>query len=49
MPIINAVISWFMKKRIHQIELFLKYPEEVQMELFRKLVEKASETEWGVK
>jgi hypothetical protein len=49
MPIINAVLSWFMKKRIHQIELFLKYPEEVQMELFRKLVEKATDTQWGIK
>lgn len=49
MPIINAVLSWFMKKRIHQIDLFLKYPEDVQMELFRKLVDKASETEWGLK
>ncbi len=47
MPIINSVISWFMKKRIHQIDLFLKYPVEVQMEWFRKLISKASDTEWG--
>jgi hypothetical protein len=49
MPIINAVISWFMKKRIHQIELFMKYPHEVQMDWFRKLMQKASDTEWGKK
>lgn len=49
MPILNAVISWFMKKRIHQIELFLKYPVEVQMELFKRLISKASITEWGEK
>lgn len=49
MPILNAVISWFMKKRIHQIELFLKYPVEVQMELFKRLISKASVTEWGGK
>ncbi len=47
MPIINAVIAWFMKKRIHQIELFLKYPCEVQMEWFKKLIAKAADTEWG--
>lgn len=49
MPIINTVLSWFMKKRIHQIELFLKYPIEVQLELFKKLISKASSTEWGQK
>jgi hypothetical protein len=47
MPIINAVLSWFMKKRIHQIDLFLKYPVEVQTEWFKKLIAKASDTEWG--
>jgi hypothetical protein len=47
MPIINSVISWFMKKRIHQIELFLKYPIEVQNEWFKKLIGRASNTEWG--
>ncbi|MFO7722258.1 MAG: GH3 auxin-responsive promoter family protein [Bacteroidales bacterium] len=36
-----------MKKRIHQIDLFLKYPVEVQMEWFKKLITKASDTEWG--
>ena len=24
--IINTITSWFLKKRIHQIELFKKYP-----------------------
>jgi hypothetical protein len=49
MPIFNAVISWFMKKRMHQIELFVKYPVEVQMEWFKRLIIKANDTEWGKK
>lgn len=36
-----------MKKRIHQIELFMKYPNEVQDELLRRLVSLAGFTEWG--
>ena len=40
-PFINSVTSWFLKKRIHQIELFLKYPNEVQNELLLKLLNSA--------
>ncbi|MFN6038339.1 MAG: GH3 auxin-responsive promoter family protein [Bacteroidota bacterium] len=36
-----------MKKRIHQIELFMKYPFDVQEEWLGKLLNKASETELG--
>lgn len=36
-----------MKKRIHQIELFMKYPYEVQDELFKKLIQTASQTAFG--
>ncbi len=38
-----------MKKRYHQIELFMKYPIEVQKEVFEKLVHRAETTEWGLK
>ena len=38
-----------MTKRMHQIELFMKYPHEVQNEWFRKLIESAKDTEWGKK
>jgi hypothetical protein len=48
MAIVNSVISWFIKKRIHQIELFRKYPHEVQNDLLRKLVNAAEGTEWGL-
>ncbi len=49
MPIFNSLLSWMMKKRIHQIELFIKYPHEVQLEWFKKLTTAAKNTEWGRK
>ena len=47
MAIINSVMTWLMKKRIHQIELFVKYPHDVQAELRTQLVETAKNTEFG--
>jgi hypothetical protein len=46
MPItlINTVASWLLKKRLHQIELFIKYPAEVQQELLLGLVDYAKDT-----
>ena len=38
-----------MKKRIHQIELFKKYPHEVQDEQLKKLLLTARTTEFGKK
>nr|NQU89888.1 GH3 auxin-responsive promoter family protein [Bacteroidota bacterium] len=49
MPIFNSFLSWLMKKRIHQIELFIKYPHDVQLEWFKKLIVSAKDTEWGRK
>jgi len=48
-PIVNSIISWFLKKRKHQMELFLKYPVDVQKELLFKLLYKAQYTELGNK
>lgn len=45
----NTIFSWLIKKRIHQIELFMKYPLEVQAELMTKLIQSAKDTEWGKK
>ncbi len=47
MGVLNSFISWFMKKRVHQIELFKKYPHEVQEEVRRKLLYSARNTVWG--
>lgn len=44
---LNSVLSWFVKKRIHQIELFKKYPFEVQDEVLMRLLKSAQHTEWG--
>lgn len=46
-PIVNSIASWFLKKRFHQIELFLKYPNEVQNELLFSLLKLAKDTEIG--
>ena len=48
-PLVNSVVSWFLKKRVHQIEFFLKYPIEVQNELLFGLLQKAKYTEIGKK
>ena len=48
-PIVNSIASWFLKKRFHQIELFLKYPNEVQNELLLTLINTAKDTEIGKK
>ena len=47
--IINTITSWFLKKRIHQIELFKKYPIEVQNEVLMSLIKNAENTELGKK
>lgn len=48
-PLINSIASWVLKQRIHQIELFLKYPNEVQEELMMNLVRASEETVIGQK
>ncbi len=49
MPIhlFHSIASWLLKKRYHQIELFLKYPAEVQQEVLHQLLDIAGETEIG--
>lgn len=49
MALLNSIFTWFMKKRIHQIELFMKYPHDVQEEWFQSLIATAEATEWGKK
>ena len=47
MTLVNAFFTWIMKKRMHQIELFVKYPHEVQEEWFQRLISIAKYTDWG--
>jgi hypothetical protein len=49
MALFNSVLTWIMKQRIHQIELFLKYPYEIQNDCFQWLISSAKNTEWGTK
>ena len=48
MPLLNSIISWVNVKRLHQIELFMKYPIDVQQEVFSRLIEQAMRTTWGI-
>lgn len=47
MTFVNSIFTWFMKKRMHQIDLFVKYPHDVQDEVFRNLISSARNTQWG--
>ncbi|GIV29465.1 MAG: hypothetical protein KatS3mg028_0531 [Bacteroidia bacterium] len=47
--IINSIATWFIKKRLHEIDLFIKYPIDVQNEWLLKLVNTAKDTEFGQK
>jgi len=48
-PLFNSIASWLLKKRYHQIELFLKYPAEVQEEVLFQLLGIAEDTKIGRK
>ncbi|EOR93471.1 putative auxin-regulated protein [Arcticibacter svalbardensis MN12-7] len=47
MTLVNTIVTWFMKKRMDQIELFMNHPHDVQDEVFRTLISSARSTEWG--
>ncbi len=47
MPLLNSIVSWFNTKRLHQLDLSMRYPFDVQRETFQKLMGKAEDTEWG--
>lgn len=43
----NALVSFLIKKRLQQIELFRENPRMAQLEVFHHLVQTARYTEWG--
>lgn len=45
----SRLLPWLLIKRRNQIDLFKKYPIEVQQETLFDLLSKASNTEWGKK
>jgi len=49
MALINSFVSLVFKKNIYQIDLFMKYPSDVQTEWLKKLLNAAKDTEIGNK
>jgi len=49
MPLITSIVNWLNFKRVTQIELIRKYPDQVQNECFTYLIDKAVNTTWGKK
>lgn len=47
MPILSSIINWVNTKRLHQIDLFRKYPIDVQRETLFKLLDEAKDTQVG--
>ncbi len=47
--LLNSVVSWFLKKRIHDMELFMKHPQELQDNILQDLIYYARHTEIGKK
>ena len=49
MPIITSIVGWLNTKRLHQIDLFRRFPLEVQEETLFKIIDKACDTHFGKK
>ncbi|MBE0666228.1 MAG: GH3 auxin-responsive promoter family protein, partial [Bacteroidales bacterium] len=47
MSFIPSIINWFNTRRLHQIELFKKYPMETQQETLFRLLMRSQDTFWG--
>lgn len=48
MPILPSIINWLNTKRLHQIDLFRRFPCEVQEELLHNMISRAKDTAFGV-
>jgi hypothetical protein len=48
-PLFNTVLSWILKKRKYQVDMFIDYPIEVQNEVLYDLLSVAKNTEIGIK
>lgn len=49
MLIVHKIASWFLKRRIEQIEQFTRYPHETQTAHFQHLIHRSHLTSWGRK
>ena len=48
-PLFNTVLSWILKKRKYQVDMFVNYPIDVQNEVLYNLLTAAKDTEVGRK
>lgn len=48
-PLFNTVVSWLLKKRKYQVDMFLNHPVEVQNEVLYELLSEAKHTLYGKK
>lgn len=48
-PLFNTVLSWILKKRKYQVDMFLRHPVEVQNEVLYELLSEAKHTYLGKK
>lgn len=48
-PLFNTVLSWILKKRKYQVDMFLRHPIEVQNEVLYELLSEAKDTRIGIK
>lgn len=44
---VNSFLVWVIRRRIHQIELFMEHPEEVQQNILASNVSRSAKTEYG--
>ncbi len=49
MSFLNSIASWYVKKRLSQINHFRENPAEVQNEVLQNLLQVSRNTEWGKK
>lgn len=47
MPLFKSIVSWITIKRMNEIDLFKKYPADVQRDMLMQLINDAVDTEWG--
>ncbi len=45
--VVHKIASWFLKRRVEQVEQFTRYPQETQFLHFKRLIEKVKATAFG--
>ena len=44
---VHNIASWYLKRRMEQVEHFMTHPHQVQQHWFERLIETAHSTKWG--